>query len=770
MNQLDIYYRALVDYRANTKSERECVAQRNAVTKVNTESDRITVKRMICTVDEDWVNAIEEGLVHIEKAINEQRQFIRSNGEVVPIEKVKHVSKDSVEHLAKHSNLITRQVEGQDIILEHLYTVERLSDFAVYENRFLYMLLCYLRDFITLRYNNILESSNTYDANMSMNKQIKINKRTISYNVNLTEIRKDDEYLRKHNEAKEIIDRIDLLLKAVIAFLSTPLMEDAAKAPMLKPPITKTNVLKMNNNFKGAMRLYEFVTAYDKPGYTIETKIIDLNPFREQVADEIAETILLSSFLTYEYGLDIRDELQASYLEEEKRRKEEEYQKFLEKLEKVRKRVQNSGQSPEEYILMLEKQIRILEDKCAKLDAALEEIKRLKDELETELENAYADLAYQKQKYIDDMAALKAAHAEEIRQLNEAHAEEICRLNEEHAEEIRRIMEEIEQLKLEHAEEIRQLNEAHAEEIRCIMEEIEQLKEEHAEEIRQLHEKYTEEIRVLHETYAEEIRQLNEKYTEEIRLLNEKYTDEINQLNEKYTEEIRVLHETYTEEIAQLNEKYTEEIRCLNEDHAEEVRQINEKYDIETTRLNTQIECINREHATELQLLQLSHNKSIAILDNKINEQQVQIQAQMLQFENEKLILENKHQSDLALVKQGYEIEKAELDLLNAQQQNDTQVYVAKCNELEREKRIMTAQLYSLRSQLGLQVSKEDFTCKDSFDELEREFKTFKKFYKDQWKITRKSIKKSFLQIQEASKAIEEQAQQATEEVTSYDE
>ena len=225
MNHLDVYYRALIDYRTNTLTNRECVAQRNAVTKANTESDIITVKRMFCTVEEDWVNAIEAGLIHIEKAINEQRQFIRSNGEVIPIEKVKHVSKDSVEHLAKHSNLITREVEGEDIIPEHLYTVERLSDFAVYENRFLYMLLCYLRDFITLRYDKILESSNTYDANMTMNKTIKINKRTIKYEVNLAEIRRDDDYLRNHNEAKEIIDRIDLLLKSVIAFLSTPLMQ-----------------------------------------------------------------------------------------------------------------------------------------------------------------------------------------------------------------------------------------------------------------------------------------------------------------------------------------------------------------------------------------------------------------------------------------------------------------------------------------------------------------------------------------------------------------
>ena len=303
MNQLNVYYRALLKYREHTMNDRDCTSERNAISRVNVESDKIVLRRNICTVDTDWVDAIENGLVFIEKAIKEERQFIRSNGEVIPIEKVKNVSKSSVEHLAKHSNLITREVEGEDLIPDQLYTVEKLNDYAVYENRFLYMLLCYLRDFITLRYNKILELSNTYQGSMTMNKTVKLPKQTLTYSVNLNEERKEDRYLRKNNRAKDIIDRIDLILKAVLAFISCPLMKLVAKAPMLKPPITKTNVLKMNNNFKQAMALYSFVVAYDKAGYSVETKITELNPFREDLADEMAESVLMASFLTYEYGL-----------------------------------------------------------------------------------------------------------------------------------------------------------------------------------------------------------------------------------------------------------------------------------------------------------------------------------------------------------------------------------------------------------------------------------------------------------------------------------
>ena len=120
--------------------------------------------KYLCKINEDWVKAIEEGLEFVEKAVAEERQFIRTNGEVVPIEKVKKVSKDSVEHLAKHSEMITHvpENEGDLLVPDKLYMVEKLSDYAVYENRFLYMMLVYIRDFIEFRLGKIETLRRTY--------------------------------------------------------------------------------------------------------------------------------------------------------------------------------------------------------------------------------------------------------------------------------------------------------------------------------------------------------------------------------------------------------------------------------------------------------------------------------------------------------------------------------------------------------------------------------------------------------------------------------
>ena len=132
MNQQDYIYRGFKHYRIQTE-DNSCKRERRLLRKTNLELDKLTVKKYLCTIDDDWIIAIEDGLVFVEKAIAEERQFIRSDGETVPIEKAKKVSRDSVEHLARHSNMITHvpKNEGDPIIPDAIYIVEKLSDYAV---------------------------------------------------------------------------------------------------------------------------------------------------------------------------------------------------------------------------------------------------------------------------------------------------------------------------------------------------------------------------------------------------------------------------------------------------------------------------------------------------------------------------------------------------------------------------------------------------------------------------------------------------------------
>ena len=477
MNQLDVYYRALLEYRALTGKDRDTERLARAIFEANTDSDKITVTRRFCQIDNEWVEEIEKGLEFIEKAIRQERQFIHSNGEVVPIEKVKGVSKESVVHLAKHSELITRVHEGEDIVPDKLYTVERLNDYTVYENRFLYMLLCYLRDFVTLRYDKILDATNKYEGTLNMDKEVVLGKQTLRYKVSLEEIKKDDKYLREHNKAKAIIDRMDLILKTILALLATPLMECQAKVAMLRPPITKTNVLRMNNDFKGAVALYDYIVSYDKPGYTITEETKEIGPFPEDLGMEMAEAGAMMSFLTYEYGLGIKAELKKEYLAEEDRRRIAACEKQFEKIEAVKKKLLRSEVSAEEYIVEIETQLRMLK----KLNEAIEPLKREVEELKDTKEKLtlqIAELNGEIKNLNDRIFELGQEHIREIDELNKKHAERINDIMQRHQNEVAEMRDmyakEIDSLRLR----IRDIEEEYEEQIDALKDAIHELNDE----------------------------------------------------------------------------------------------------------------------------------------------------------------------------------------------------------------------------------------------------------------------------------------------------
>ncbi len=698
MNKMDIYYGALVDYRKSTRENNDCARQRKYISHANADDDRIEVVTTECDIDDDWIIAIEKGLEFIDKAIKEERQFILSNGEVVPVEKVKNVSKESVEHLAKHSNLVSRlPAEGNDLIPDKLYTVERLTDYAVYENRFLYMLLCYLRDFISLRYNSILELVTTYSGKMYVNKQIAVGDRKTTIRVELDEHLKNDAYLREHNASKEKIDRIDGLLKGVISFLAHPLMEEVSKAPMLKPPITETNVLKMNKNFKGAMQLYYFVTAYTKKGYTPSTSTKVLNPFKEHVSEEVAELVELTSFMTYQHGMGIEGDLKAAYEERLKKQREEEQLRKLEQLKALRKRVKEYGENPEEYMLMLEQRNRLLEADSAQLARARIEIKSLQERI-----------------------------AEMV-------------------EEINGLKEEVADLKAQLVEK---------------QQEIERMIEEHAKEIAALHEKYQAEIAALHEQYQAEIAALHESYKAEIAALHEKYQEEIASLIARYEAEIADLTERYEERLSVLTTTYEEKLASQKENYEKALALQKQTYE-------ERIVSLTAAHQAEVEKLVSGYESQVATLKA---EREAEVKALTEGYERKLAEAEKLRVDAVAGLTGAYEEKVTGLSTAL----NDSEKTLASLKEelraLDELQAITAAKLNGLKKESGLYEGGEDYVSREGFDEIERQYKHFKAFFKEQWRLTKKDIRKKYLKaapkqtVESEEKKTESEKDSPTEE------
>ncbi len=428
MDKLDVLYRAFKKYRSYTKDDNALLKERKPIEQKD-ESDVFWVKKYLCHVDEIWLKNIEAGLPFIEKALAEERQFIRTDSEVVDIEKVKRVGRESVEHLAKHSELITREQKDDNLVPDKILMVEKESDYAVYENRFLYMLLCYLRDFIYLRYQKISELLACYDAEFNLVKKISLSKEEYEFATHFKVSRKNNPYPLTDDLGREILERIKNCEQWVNALLNRPLIIEVAKSPMIKPPIVKTNVLKNNNNFKKAVALYEFVANYNVDGFTVEEVKRDLLPLDNVKASEIAELYSLTSFLTYEYGNDLTNMLEARYQEEEKRLAQLKEEETKRQIQVLKKKIADGGGDVYAYMLLLEKRNNDLEKQLIELPILEKTIKQQKEQIKTLLTDN-ANLEQEKEDLNKKISDLMVTHQQEVKELNIKHNDEINMLEE----------------------------------------------------------------------------------------------------------------------------------------------------------------------------------------------------------------------------------------------------------------------------------------------------------------------------------------------------
>ena len=396
------------------------------------DSENITTIFSVCHIEQDWVEAIEVGLPFIEKAIKEERQFIRNDGEVLPIEKIRKTSKDSIQDLAKHANYITHEAPDDvetEVLPDKMLMIQKESDFAIYENRVLYAGLMYLKDFVASRLVEIKETTNTYLVKQHIKKLIDMGSRKIHVDLDFDESRVNDPLLTEKNNEKDVIDRLDQVLTGILALLKTPLMREVSKVEMVSRPIAKTNILKMNRNFRESLACFEYIANYQGKGFSIEHVEKSLIPYTKVMNEAYTETLIMLSFINYMFANNITQELKDDYEEILKKRELQKENEILAKLRDFRSTAETKGQTLNEFLILFEQGYRILEERNDEMTVAIKEneIRRQKE---------LKELQEQHEAFVDD---LKELHQDEIKQINQQNANQIAEINEENNQKIAEI-------------------------------------------------------------------------------------------------------------------------------------------------------------------------------------------------------------------------------------------------------------------------------------------------------------------------------------------
>ena len=291
-----------------------------------------------CRFRRDWIDAIEEGLPYVERAVEEQRRFIRTRREVVRIDQAKSVSPESVRHLAQHSNFISHVDDNGDVIPEKLLIVEREENFAIYENRFLFTLVTVMCDFVERRSRMCTQTDGTLVFEMNASRGVQADRRQINAAVRFNEeIRPDP---KRASDA--LYDELGRLRERVNALAATQLMQMLRGTPMVASPVIHTNVIKKNANFQKALELYEFLQNYGETGCEriAVAQDYDADAWQGALEDVLALTVVQESVVSGFADGDGAAALERRYQAENERRETERLRLEREREEAVLARIE----------------------------------------------------------------------------------------------------------------------------------------------------------------------------------------------------------------------------------------------------------------------------------------------------------------------------------------------------------------------------------------------------------------------------------------------
>lgn len=459
-------------------------------------------------IDMDWVIAIEETLPYIQKAIDEQRRFIKQAENVVRIKKAKKI-----------------------------LTVEREEGFAIYENRVLLTLIHKALMFVDDKYSKMKDVPNDSYNNITMNRHLELNQQKLDFSVNY--VKENHESLAEDLDVEDIeslsdFDRIRRIRQGLNECLATPLMKEIAKEPQVKPPLTQTNLLKENPNFKKAVELWSFLDTYKKQGFELVGE-----EYNGKMTDENKEDVYLAMefqhfMMSITTNPALRKMLQEKYEEENALAKEE-----ADRPEKVKE-------------MVLEAQTEaVSKEEIEKLTAEITELKQKIAEQKQKIEEQ-ANIIKTQEGKIAALENERESHAKQVEQMNADFAEKTRIAEENFANQLSAKQKEFDDAQTAHNEYVTKLN------------------TDNANKIAELNTNHSNEVAQLKSDYENRIDTINKENATATANLKSDYEGQLTSMKADYTSQIK----NYEKQIADIKAENAKNVKELNDNHAKEIKTI----------------------------------------------------------------------------------------------------------------------------------------------------------------------------------------------------
>lgn len=286
--------------------------------------------RLVKSIDEQWVNEIEEALPSLIHVVQNPRKYIEEEREVVNIAMARNISSESVRHLLAHSNYIDEYREDGTVIPNKILNVYKEESLNTYENRFICTLIAELQFFVNRRYHAIFDASkDEMGVNFEVGSNIDNYTEVVDYKLKIT-IRDKQTGENNDDENAIIFNRIADIYKKVNMLTTTEFIATMRKFPAVKHPIVKTNAIAKNKDYKACHKLWNFVHTYTQVGYKVDMLKQDPN-ISGNFKNDIYNSIIWNYAMLHNYMEDV-DEINVG---REKRKKELEIQEVRGLLEEI---------------------------------------------------------------------------------------------------------------------------------------------------------------------------------------------------------------------------------------------------------------------------------------------------------------------------------------------------------------------------------------------------------------------------------------------------
>jgi len=505
-------------------------------------------------IDMDWVIAIEETLPYIQKAIDEQRRFIKQAENVVRIKKAKKI-----------------------------LTVEREEGFAIYENRVLLTLIHKALMFVDDKYSKMKDVPNDSYNKITMNRHLELDQQKLDFSVNY--VNENHESLAEDLDVEDIeslsdFDRIRRIRQGLNECLATPLMKEIAKEPQVKPPLTQTNLLKENPNFKKAVELWSFLDTYKKQGFELVGE-----EYNGKMTDENKEDVYLAMefqhfMMSITTNPALRKMLQEKYEEENALAKEE-----ADRPEKVKE-------------MVLEAQTEaVRKEEIEKLTAEITELKQKIAEQKQKIEEQ-ANIIKTQEGKIAALENERESHAKQVEQMNADFAEKTRIAEENFANRLSAKQKEFDDAQTAHNEYVTKLN------------------TDNANKIAELNTNHSNEVAQLKSDYENRIDTINKENATATANLKSDYEGQLTSMKADYTSQIK----NYEKQIADINAENAKNVKELNDNHAKEIKTITKEcekrmadFEKETTKkMNDTIADVKKKAKDEVRQAEKTAKEKIA--------------------------------------------------------------------------------------------------------------------------------------------------------------